>query len=135
MKLRARRSGDDTLVFDCVRRKWVVLTPEEWVRRHVVGYLSGACSVELPSIVEEYPVELNGQLQRADVVVFGADSRPCLLVECKAPDVAIDDSVLAQAVRYNSRVRAPRLMLTNGLTTSIYGTCDFVRYVRMENLF
>ena len=102
------------------QRGWLILTPEEWVRRHVVGYLVECKGVPPTSIREEYPVELNGQPQRADIVVFGPDAKPALLVECKAPEVAVDSEVVSQAVRYNSIVRAPTLMVTNGLVTKVF---------------
>ena len=78
-------------IWDAVRRRWLVLTPEEWVRQHLIRLL-----------VER-------------VVVTGRDGRPCLLAECKAPDVPLGREVFAQAVRYNSVVAAPYVLITNGL--------------------
>ncbi len=115
-----RRSSDGGVEVFVPLRGWLVLTPEEWVRRHVVGYLVECKGVPPTSIREEFPVELNGQPQRADIVVFGPDAKPALLVECKAPEVAVDSEVVAQAVRYNSIVRAPKLMVTNGLVTKVF---------------
>lgn len=100
---------------DRVRGGYLVLTPEEWVRRHVIEYLISWCGVELQRVVTEYPVLLNGQPQRADIVVVGRDGTPQLLVECKAADVKISQDVLDQAVRYNSVVGAQYIMLTNGM--------------------
>ncbi len=115
---RFRVKGDT--VWDPLRGAWVKLTPEEWVRRHVVEWLIREQGVVAQYIVQEHPVELEGMTQRADIVVFDRQMRPELLVECKAPGVAIDGSVLAQAVRYNSVVGAARLMLTNGLEHYFY---------------
>ena len=115
INLRAKRDKERTLVFDEVRSMYVVLTPEEWVRRHLVAFLTTHCGVMLHSIVEEYPVQLNGQPQRADVVVVGEGAKPRMLIECKAPEVELNQQVFAQAVRYNAVVGAPYLMLTNGL--------------------
>ena len=103
-----------TYVFDAVRGGWLVLTPEERVRRHAIGFLMSYCGAELRSIATEYPVGLNGTAQRADIVVFGGDGKPSALVECKAPDVRIDKAVFAQAVRYNSVLGARHIILTNG---------------------
>ena len=100
------------------------LTPEEWVRRHLVSYLVTGCGAPLGRIVEEYAVPLNGQPQRADAVVVGADCRPLLVAECKAADVAIDRRVWEQAVRYNSVVGARYVVLTNGLTHYCYEQRD-----------
>ena len=104
-----------TYIPDRVRGGYLVLTPEEWVRRHVIEYLISWCGVELQRVVTEYPVLLNGQPQRADIVVVGRDGTPQLLVECKAADVKISQDVLDQAVRYNSVVGAQYIMLTNGM--------------------
>ncbi len=71
-------------------------------------------------ISQEHPVEVNGTTQRADIVVFGGDGKPLLLVECKAPSVAISDAVLAQAFRYNAVLGARYVMLTSGLDHYIY---------------
>jgi len=72
------------------------------------------------TISQEHPVNVNGQPQRADIVAFGAGGRPVLLVECKAPEVAVDGAVLAQAMRYNAVLGAAHVMLTNGLAHYIY---------------
>lgn len=102
-----------------------MLTPEEWVRRHVLAFLcatrdAGGAGVLAACISQEHPVDVNGMTQRADIVVFGGDGRPLLLVECKAPSVAITDGVLAQAFRYNAVVGARYVMLTSGLDHYIY---------------
>ncbi len=115
VRLRARMRGGRTEVWDDLRGVWLVLTPEEWVRRHLVAYLAAHCGAQPRRIVEEYAVPLNGQPQRADVVVAGDDARPLLLAECKAPGVRIDRRTLAQAVRYNSVLGARYIVLTNGL--------------------
>ena len=120
VRLRARREGDDIFVWDELRGKFLLLTPEEWVRRHAIAFLSSHCGIEPTSIVQEYPVRLNGMAQRADIVTVGSDGEPQILVECKAADVKIDGSVLAQAVRYNSVVGARYIILTNGMTHYCY---------------
>ena len=116
IKLRAQRQNGRTLVFDQVRNIYVVLTPEEWVRRHLVEYLIKYCNAPLRSIIEEYPVELNGMAQRADVVVVDSSGQPLLLAECKAPEVKITQATVLQATRYTAVVGARYIILTNGLT-------------------
>jgi predicted type IV restriction endonuclease len=120
IKLRAREHNGRTEVFDSVRGFYVVLTPEEWVRRHLVEYLMSHCGVPRLSIVEEYPVEVNSMAQRADVVVLDSEARPLILVECKATDVALGQDVLLQAARYNAVVQAPYVIVTNGLMHYCY---------------
>ena len=111
---RLQRKGEQLKLWDEVRRQWLVLTPEEWVRQHLIRYLQEHCKVPFGLIAQENPVVLNGMRQRADVVVYGLNGQPCLMAECKAPEVALDGDVLAQAVRYNSVLGAPVLILTNG---------------------
>lgn len=125
INLRARRDNERILVFDEVRNIYVVLTPEEWVRRHLVAYLTTHCNAPLRSIVEEYPVNLNSMAQRADVVVISSNARPLLLAECKAVDVNLDNEkvlleVFTQATRYNAVVGARYIVITNGLRHFCY---------------
>ena len=73
IELRARHNANGrTEVFDKVRGRWLVLTPEEWVRRHVVGYMLSTCGFNEQQIIEEYPVNINGLAQRADIVAIGS---------------------------------------------------------------
>lgn len=101
-------------VWDNLRGRYLLLTPEEVVRRHAIAFLISHCSVEPQTIAQEYPVSLNGTAQRADIVVVGRDLRPAILVECKATDIKITQQTLAQAIRYNSVLGARYIMLTNG---------------------
>lgn len=112
---RMRRSDGNMQIWDPLRRKWLVLTPEEWVRQHVVRYLAEERGVVKEYIVQEYPVDLFGMSQRADIVVVDKTGAPGLLVECKAPEVTLGESCLSQAMRYNSVLKAPWLAVTNGL--------------------
>lgn len=122
-----------TEVFASHRRGWLVLTPEEEVRRRVVCHLVGRMNIPATHIAEEYPVMLNGQSQRADIVVLDQNLRPFLVVECKAPDVPLSQEVLAQVVRYNSILCAPQIAITNGLEIKAfrvtaeghYASCNF----------
>lgn len=124
MKMRARKCDGSISIWDRVRKSYIVLTPEEWVRQHLIEFLISHLSLSEPQIIIEYPVQLNGQNQRADVVVVGQGGRPWILVECKAPEVAIEQSTLDQAVRYNSIVAAQYIILTNGLTHHLYRRVD-----------
>lgn len=132
--LQQRERDGKIVIPDRVRGGYIVLTPEEWVRRHVIEYLINWCGVELQRVITEYPVMLNGQSQRADIVVVDCDAKPLLLVECKAADVDIDQGVLDQAVRYNSVVGARFLMLTNGLKTFCLESLGEGRYTKLTSL-
>ncbi len=121
---RARRRGETVEVWDELRGMFLVLTPEEWVRQHLLAYLVSGCGAQPMRIVQEYAVALNGQPQRADVVVVDDNARPLLLAECKAPEININDKTLAQTVRYNSVLGARYVILTNGLRHYCYEYLD-----------
>ena len=123
-----------TYVPDRVRGGYLVLTPEEWVRRHVIEYLVNWGGVELQRIVTEYPVTLNGQPQRADIVVVDREGGAQMLVECKAAEVKITQEVLDQAVRYNSVVGARYLMLTNGIKIFCFEACGGGKYKKLNTI-
>ncbi len=131
-ELTFRRKGTTIEVLDRVRKRWLVLTPEEWVRRHVIDWLIKE-GVAPESLIQEYPVELNGQPQRADIVWVGSDTKPRLVVECKSTDVELTPSVLDQVVRYNYILKARYVMLTNGLKTLLY-EFDGERYTPTKDL-
>lgn len=124
IRLRARRRGKQIEVWDELRGIWLVLTPEEWVRRHLISYLTTYCGVHPMRIAQEYAVPLNGQDQRADVVVVDDTAKPLLLAECKAPHVGIGQEAFAQAVRYNSILGARYIILTDGIRHYCHELCN-----------
>ncbi len=103
------------MIFDAVRSRYVRLTPEEWVRQHLIGFLISHRGVPLSLVAVEKGFDVSGQSKRADVVVYRRDGRPWLLAECKAPGVAIGDAALRQVARYARVIHADVLALTNGL--------------------
>lgn len=119
--LRARHDvSGRTEIFDALRGRWIVLTPEEWVRRHVVAYMISHCGFTQQLIVEEYPVDINGMAQRADIVAMGSNAQPLVVVECKEPAIKINRAVLDQVVRYNSVLGCRYIVMTNGIDTHCY---------------
>ena len=100
-------------VLDPVRRRWVALTPEEEVRQGVIAMLHEHYGYPLEVMQVEGAIEVNGLSRRCDIVVY-RDAAPYMIVECKRPDVAITQKVCDQACRYNTVLRVPLLMLTNG---------------------
>jgi type I site-specific restriction-modification system R (restriction) subunit len=104
-------------VFDPLRRRFVALTPEEEVRQKVLYLLVEHLQVPAGLVAVEYSVKVNGLDKRADVVVFGTEGRPLMVVECKAPSVALTQAVLEQALRYHSSLQPKFLLLSNGATT------------------
>lgn len=102
-------------IFDPVRRAWVALTPEEWVRQHVLNHLNHDLGCPWALMAVEQQIKMNRMARRADIVVHDPQGRPVLLVECKAPSVKVDRSTFEQAARYNTVLKVPYLLVTNGL--------------------
>jgi len=112
-----KREKDKLYIFDDFRKKWIVLTPEEWVRQHLLMFLIKNKNYPKSLIAIERLVNVNGLSQRFDAVLFNSSAQPIAVIECKAPSIKITDSTLAQAIRYNATIKAPYLILTNGLET------------------
>ena len=103
------------VVFDEVRRKWVLLLPEEWVRQHVIQFLLRERGYPVGLMAVEKGFQYQGMPQRADIVAHDRQGTPVLMVECKAPGIKIEQTVFDQAARYNQVIRAKYLFVTNGL--------------------
>ncbi len=102
-------------VFDNIRRKFVCMTPEEIVRQCFTSWLTGTLHYPLSLMANEIGIELNGTRKRCDTVVFRADGSPLMIVEYKAPDVSISQTVFDQIVRYNMALKALCLVVSNGV--------------------
>lgn len=112
---RFKNSENKVLVFDEIRKKFIVLTPEEWVRIHVVQFLMIEKNYPKSLINVEKVIKINGLTKRYDVVVFQPNGNIFLVVECKQPNVPISQTVFDQIARYNLTLKAEYLMVTNGL--------------------
>lgn len=115
VQFRTRKNGEKLQVFDVVRRKFVALTPEEWVRQHFIHFLMKQKNYPAGLVVVEMPVAVNGLKQRADVVVYNRRGKAAVVVECKAPSVPVSKAVFDQAARYNMQLKVDYLIVTNGL--------------------
>lgn len=102
-------------VYDRLRRKWLVLTPEECVRQNFVAFLHSQRNYPLELIANEYRLNLNGTIKRADTIIFDRHLRPLVVVEYKAPSVVLTQKVFDQIARYNIVTGAPILVVSNGL--------------------
>jgi predicted type IV restriction endonuclease len=113
-RIRAGESGRQE-IFDEVRRKYVKLTPEEWVRQHFLLYMISQLGYPASLIVVEAALKYNNLLKRFDILAYRKDGTPCLVVECKAPSVEITQSVFDQVAMYNMTLQVDYLAVTNGL--------------------
>ena len=112
---RLKNSENNTHIFDVVRKKFVVLQPEEWVRQHCIQYLIQEKNYPISLINVEKVILINGLKKRYDIVVFNPNGSLELVVECKAPKIKISQATFDQIARYNLTLKAPYLMVTNGL--------------------
>lgn len=101
-------------VLDPVRRRWVALTPEEWVRQHTIIFLNEHLGYPLELMQVEAAITLNGLTRRCDIVIYDKKVRPWMIVECKKEDIPLTQKVIDQACRYNLVLQVPYLLLTNG---------------------
>ena len=102
-------------VFDILRRKYVALTPEEWVRQHFVQFLIQQKGYPAECIGNEVSINLNGTKKRCDSVVYGQNAEPLMIVEYKAPNIEISQQVFEQISRYNIKLKVRWLIVSNGL--------------------
>ena len=124
---RLKKADDKLWIFDLIRRKYVVLQPEEWVRQHVVHFLIEEKGYPKSLINVEKKLSVNGLTKRYDVVVYSKKGVVFLVVECKAPSVTITQQTFDQIARYNLSLNAQYLMVTNGII-HYYCQTDYNQY-------
>ncbi|MFM2213062.1 MAG: hypothetical protein RL427_325 [Bacteroidota bacterium] len=112
---RLKNSENKVAIFDVIRKKFIQLTPEEWVRQHTIQYVIQEKNYPKSYLNVEKLIKLNDLHKRYDIVVFQPDGSIFLLVECKAPEVKITQDTFDQIARYNLELKAQYLMVTNGL--------------------
>ena len=112
---RFKNNENKVSIFDEIRKKFIILTPEEWVRQHVVQFLMVEKKYPKSLINVEKVLKVNDLRKRYDVVVFNPNGSIHILVECKAPEVKIDQTTFDQIARYNLTLKATYLMVSNGL--------------------
>lgn len=114
-QFRFKNSENKIAVFDVLRKKFVILTPEEWVRQHSVHFLLEEKKIPRSLLNVEKQIKLNQLTKRYDVVAYKPNGNIFLIVECKAPKIPITQSTFDQIARYNLSLKAEYLMVTNGL--------------------
>lgn len=109
------KTQQGVVILDTLRKKYVALTPEEWVRQHFVHYLMNEKGFPATLMANETQIKLNSLSRRCDTVVYSSDLRPLVICEYKSPKVTINQAVFDQIVRYNIVLRVQYLMVTNGI--------------------
>jgi hypothetical protein len=114
-QFRTKYEGKALYIWDDIRKKYVVVTPEEWVRQNLVRYFIEVKEVPASLMRVEVGLKLNKMQRRADVVVYNNNGLPLLIAECKAPSVKITQQAFDQIARYNIPLKVKYLVVTNGL--------------------
>ena len=126
-----KKEGEKSLIFDNLRKRYVSLTPEEWVRQHFVGYLINHKHYPAALMANEISISLNGMTRRCDTVVYNRQLEPLAIVEYKAPTVGISRKTFEQAMAYNNVLRVPYIIISNGLRHY----CCHLDYTQMQAEF
>ena len=113
-QIRLKQAQDKLYIFCLIRKNWMIYTPEEWVRQHVLKFLMDDLGYSSSAIALEVPIPINGMRKRADIVVYQQE-KPLIMVECKATNVPVSQATFDQIARYNIVLGSQFLMVTNGL--------------------
>lgn len=111
---RVKKDQGKTFIFDPLRKKWLLLTPEEWVRQNFVQYLVQVKKYPADLIAQEKVIRLGELKKRFDILVYDTQHRPWMMIECKSPEVELSEAVLHQLLRYHISVPVGLLLITNG---------------------
>jgi hypothetical protein len=133
--LQIKTQDQKRYIFDPIRKKWLVLQPEEFVRQLMVQYLLKEKGYNRNRIAIERGIKVNGLAKRCDILVFDQDLQPLILIECKAPEIPLSADVFHQMAVYNMQLHVPYLMMSNG-TSSYIGKIDVEnqQYTLLEDL-
>jgi hypothetical protein len=134
-KFRIKSNENKMLIFDNLRKKYMVLTPEEWVRQHFVQFLIQEKKYPVSLIALEKQLTINNRKKRTDILVFNKEGSPEIIVECKAPKIKITQATFDQIARYNLKLKANFLIVTNGLE-HFYCKMDFEKetYIFLQDI-
>lgn len=134
-KFRIKSNKNKYVIFDIIRKKYVILSPEEWVRQHFIHYLIEEKKYPVSLISVEKKLTINNLTKRTDILVFNTEGLPHIIVECKAPSVKITQEVFDQIARYNLKLQADYLIVTNGLK-HFYCSMDVKneQYIFLDNI-
>ena len=130
-----KSEGQRKYIFDNIRKRYVVLTPEEWVRQHLTAWLVQEKKYPASLIAVEMPLRINRMERRADIVLYSNLGKPFMIIECKAPGIKISQKAFDQAARYNMDIKVNYLVVSNGLVHYCAkldhdgGTWEFLREI------
>lgn len=116
-QFRMKNENGKRYIFDSIRKIWLLLTQEEWVRQNFVNYLIKELKYPSTVIALEKEISLNDLKKRFDILVYNSDHKPWMLIECKESKVNLSDEVLQQVLRYNMSVPVEYIVITNGPAT------------------
>lgn len=111
---RRKEEAGKEYIFDALRKKWLLLTPEEWVRQNFINYLVQVMKYPVGLIAQEKMIRLGEMNKRFDILVYDHSHQPWLMVECKAPEITLSESTLRQIMRYTISIPVPYVVITNG---------------------
>jgi hypothetical protein len=124
-----KKSEGKVWIFDGIRKKYVVLTPEEWVRQHLINYFINHLNYPRTLIQVERGLHYNQLQKRSDIIVFDRSGKPWMIVECKSPEIKLDQKSVEQVAVYNSDVKAKYVSVSNGLRHICYEASSTIKDV------
>jgi hypothetical protein len=113
--VKLKNTNGKVWIFDGIRKKYVVLTPEEWVRQHFIAYLVDELKYPKALLKVEAGLTYNQLAKRTDIIVFNREGKPWMVIECKAPEVNLTEATANQVSVYNATLKASYVVVTNGL--------------------
>jgi hypothetical protein len=116
-QFKIKKENGKQYIFDAIRKGWLLLTEEEWVRQNFVNYLVSRLYYPSTVIALEKEILLNGLKKRFDILIYDKEHKPWMLIECKEPKISLNEDVLQQVLRYNISVPVQYIVITNGNTT------------------
>lgn len=134
LQLKLKKDNGKTLVYDPVRRKWLVLTPEEHVRQYTILYLAEVLKYPLRAMAVEKKILFGKLTKRFDLVVYDRDHKPWLLAECKEPETVVSQTTLQQLLSYHNTIQCRYWLLTNGHQTYCADAGDIHHIQWLEQL-
>lgn len=127
--VKLKNASGKVWIFDGIRKKYVVLTPEEWVRQHFIAYLVNELKYPKALLKVEAGLTYNQLAKRSDIIVFNREGKPWMVIECKAPEVNLTETTANQVSVYNATLKASYVVVTNGLRHFCFDLQDGIKSV------